>query len=196
PSVPPAPDALVFRPAAEADAGWWADLMTAVEPTDPWDPELLAHEWRFDDRDAVVGRWILEAGGRRLGFGETYHDRWERTDERYVYVNARLWPGAGGDAELNAAYDELESRARADRAADLQSVARADEHARLRFLEGRGYRRERLGRVWELDLNERRDHILAMTEEARAHMREQGVDLRTFDGWDDRRALEKLYELT
>src|SRR5205823_14238261 len=65
-----------------------------------------------------------------------------------------------------------------------------------RFLEGRGYRRERLGRVWELDLNERRDHILAMTEVARAHMREQGVDLRTFDGWDDRRALEKLYELT
>ena len=87
--------------------------MTAVEPSDPWDAEGLAHEWEFEDRDEYVRRWILEAGGRRVGVAEIQHSHWERTPERYVYVNAYLWPGRGREGLLAGAFEGLEARARA-----------------------------------------------------------------------------------
>ena len=194
-SATSASERVAFVPALRADAGWWADLMTAVEPSDPWDAEGLAHEWEFEDRDEYVRRWILEAGGRRVGVAEIQHSHWERTPERYVYVNAYLWPGRGREGLLAGAFEGLEARARAQQAQTLQAVARADDRPRIAFLEGRGYRKDRLGRVWELDLVANRSRLLELARPARARMREAGIELLTLDRWDDPDAYRRLYDL-
>ena len=190
-----ASESLTFVPAQRADAGWWADLMTAVDPSDPWDPESLAHDWEFEDRDEYIRRWILAAGGSRIGLAEVNHYKWERTAERFVRVNAYLWPGKGSAQVLGAAFDELEERARAEGAQTLQTFSQAQDRARLDFLQGRGYQRDRLERTWELDLTAARDRILVMAERSRSRMRSEGVELTTLDRWDEPDALQQLYEL-
>jgi mycothiol synthase len=189
------PSQLRLVPARPADARYWADLMTAAQPDEPWDPDLTGHDWRFEDRDQVVRRWLLARGRRKVGFAELAHARWERTEERFVFVNARLWPGSGGDEQLAGVYEEVETLARADQGRQLQALAREDEAPRIAFLEGRGYRRDRLERSWELDLVANRDRILAMADRSRAQMREQGVELLTLDRWKHPTAYRQLYEL-
>ena len=155
--------------------------MTAVDPSDPWDPDSLAHDWEFEDRDEYVRRWILEAGGSRVGVAEVNHYLWERTPERFVWVEAYLWPGRGSKRLLGLAYDQLEERARAEQAQTLQAMSRADDEPRLAFLSGRGYRRDRLERAWELDLTAKRERLLEMAARSRAQMQEEGIELLTLD---------------
>jgi ribosomal protein S18 acetylase RimI-like enzyme len=184
-----------FAPATPEDADYWAELMTAAHPDDPWDPDQLRHDWRFEDRDEVVRRWVLLDGQRRAGFAELTHVRWERTPERFAFVNARLSPDAAGERLLPRAYDELETLAAAEGAKRLQATAREDDATRVRFLQDRGYRRDRLERVWELDLVANRERILGMAESSRRRMREQGVELLTLDRWDEPDTYRKLYDL-
>ena len=169
--------------------------MTAVDPSDPWDPDSLAHDWEFEDRDEYVRRWILETAGARVGVAEVNHYKWERTAERYVRVNAYLWPAKGSEQLLGAAFDEVEKRARADKAQTLQAFTRANDRERIEFLRGRGYEQDRLERAWELDLVAARDRIVSMAASSRERMSAQGIELTTLDRWDAPDALHQLYEL-
>jgi GNAT superfamily N-acetyltransferase len=169
--------------------------MSAVDPSDPWDSDSLAHDWEFEDRDEYVRRWILEAGGSRVGIADVNHYLWERTDERYVRVNAYLWPGKGSPEQLGAAFDEVEERGRAEQAQVLQAFSHASDRGRISFLEARAYEQDRHERQWELDLVANRGRILELAQRARDRMREQAVSLITLDRWDPPDALDQLYRL-
>jgi RimJ/RimL family protein N-acetyltransferase len=73
---------------------------------------------------------------------------------------------------------------------------REDFKRELAVLESRGYREVRRAKVWELDLVEGRERLLAKAEEARAKMREQGVRMLPFSEDVDRDKMRKLYEMT
>jgi GNAT superfamily N-acetyltransferase len=156
---------------------------------------VLEYEWRFEDRDQVARRWNLEAGGSAVGFAQLRHARWERTAERFVFVEARVRPVLQAETLLAAAYDELEQQALGESAATLQTLAREDDAERVAFLEARGYRRDRLERSWELDLVANQTRVRAMAERSRARMREAGIELLTLDRWDEPETYRQLYEL-
>ena len=96
---------------------------------------------------------------------------------------------------MRHAFDHVEAIARKEGAETLVAVSRAHLPARMRFLEGRGYREERRERMWELNLLEQRERLLGMAKDSRDQMGKKGIELLTLAQWDEPDTYRKLYEL-
>jgi GNAT superfamily N-acetyltransferase len=179
-----------LRPVTPDDVSTIADLETSRTPDDPHDAAMVAYWWTHDP-DA---RHAL----RLLGDGvylSARHGDWEPGARRYGVIHVSIEPSSWNLELHRASLEIAESWLRAE-AADVAVVkTRADFENELRVAREHGYRDVREERFWELDLLANRDALLAGTEESRAEMRRQGVDLVALDRDDSPETIAKVYEL-
>ncbi len=170
---------LRVRAATLDDAPFAADLFTALDPDEPSDPKIQRHQWENAPREQIFERFVIERGGGPVGLAVHAHMPWEKLPKRYGWVGADVLPELRTSERLSALYDFTEDRSRAEGTEIFSTWSRETDDFRVRFLTRRGYREERRGRWWELDLVASREWLLAMAQESRARMRRAGVRILT-----------------
>ncbi|HET8570137.1 MAG TPA: GNAT family N-acetyltransferase [Candidatus Limnocylindria bacterium] len=189
---------LTFRSVTPPDVDWVADLWTARSPDEPQDPVTLRYWWANDDPAWTNERFVVERGSAPIGVALHTHAPWEKMPERYARVGTSLLPELelAGDPALDEGFDAMEERARGDGAKTFVTSAREDRAYLVQYLLSRGYREERRGKNWELDLVANRERLLAMREASRAKMRSQGVRILTLDRDADPDRFRKLHAMS
>lgn len=187
---------LAYRPAGLDDAQLASDLMTAAYPAMPQDPVLKRYRWDHPSRSRTYSRFIAEMDGVPVAFLTCVHNPWKEPSERHSYVDVwldrdRLEPGL-----LTTLWQWLGAVAEADGARVLHAHAGEDQPALIEVLEVLGYRRDRLEKVWELDLQAQGPRLLAEAEAARGRMSAAGIDLTTLTAWADPDRFTKLHALS
>ena len=172
---------LGLRVATPDDAEVFADLETAAHPDEPTDPvvtrQVLAG--RFSEWD--VTHLLVCSGDRAVGVAWVAHAP-RRADEAWsTVVEGGLAQTELTPDRLAATFDLLEERALAERPTRLFADCMAHDAAMVAELGRRGYRLDREERIWELDLVERREHVLARRERSRTAMARLGVRMATMD---------------
>jgi GNAT superfamily N-acetyltransferase len=114
---------------------------------------------------------------------------------RFDNLHVVLHPEVRSDANLGWAFDLIEDRSREGGAEVFRTGARDHDGQLLDLLARRGYRVDRHGRRWELDLVANRERLLAMAEDARRRMAAQGVRLLTLAEDDHPERYRQLHEL-
>lgn len=178
------------------DAQFVADLETALFPDEPQDPVMLRCEWENEDPDTVRERLIILQGDGPVGFAQHNHPLWEKVERRFGSVGADLLPRLRRADRLAPAFAAVEERSRRNGTEIFETSAREGDAFLRGFLQARGYREDRLGRWWELDLVRHRDRLLSMRETARARMREQGISVMTLEQDADPERYHKLHALS
>ena len=187
---------LELRPATLEDAGFAADLHTAVRPDEPEDPAQYAHFWAHPDSNRVVERFIGEVRGERVAFAAHRHTKWEHTTERFGNVGGELLPAWRTADRIDALVAAMEELARADGTERFTSWAWEDDELKLGVLQARGYNEERRERFWELDLVAKREQLARTADDGRARMREQGIEVLTIDRVADPEKWQKLWRVS
>ncbi|MGH2377223.1 MAG: GNAT family N-acetyltransferase [Candidatus Limnocylindria bacterium] len=187
---------LVLRDATLEDAAFFADVATALIPERPTDPVVMRYEWEQAWRNWTEARWIALLEGLPVGYAFHSHPRWELVQERYGSVNADLLPECRTRDRLDELLAQMEDRTREDGARILRIRANEDDPLKIGAILARGYREDRRGRRWELDLVAERDRILEMTERTRAEMSRQGVRLLTLADDPDPEKHRKVWRLS
>jgi mycothiol synthase len=187
---------LAFRSATADDASFAADVMTALFPRSPWDPVSLRYWWSQPDEFMEVARFVALRGERPVGFGQVDHARWDVQPERYSSIWGDLTPAERTRDLLDAFLAAMEGRACSDGARILRVRAEEDDALRIDAVLGRGYREDRRHKRWELDLVANREPLLAMTDDSRARMRQEGVKLITLAGDRDPDVIKKVWLLS
>jgi hypothetical protein len=187
---------LTLRRAGTEIAGFAADLFTALHPDDAQDPTLMRHWWETQDPAWTWERFLVERAGSAVGYAHYRHAPWERMPERFGGIQADLLPEARTPERLDALFAAMEERSRAEGARRFVAWAWEHDAPRLQVLAGRGYREERRERFWELDLAKNRERLLAMAEQSRDRMREEGIEIITLDRIDDPEKLRKLWRMS
>ena len=187
---------LELRPATLDDAAFVADVQTDVHPDDPVDPQLLRHFWTLVDPETRVERFIVALNGAPVGVATRSHQAWAKMPERFGRVSTELQPAARTAARLDALVGLMEERSVADGTKKATVWAWEHDTLWLGVLAGRGYREERRQRFWELDLVANRDRIQKMTDESRARMRNDGVDILTLAHDPDPERFHKLQRMS
>lgn len=168
---------LTLRPAALEEADLAADLATAYRPDWPMDPVQTRWEWEHPDTAYVHRRYIVEAGGRPVGYSHT--ERWEPDPEAWAVVEPMLLPSAATRERLVALYRRLSAEALEGGALKVMIVLPADRPDEESAAAAAGFRAERVDRAWELDLVEHGERLRADAHAARARMRQQAIDMKT-----------------
>ena len=194
--VGPSVAQLAFRSATADDAPFAADVMTALFPRSPWDPVSLRYWWSQPDESMEVARFIVLRGERPIGFAQFDHARWDLQPERYASIWGDLTPVERTRDLLSALLAGLEERASAEGARILRVRAEEDDALRIGTVLARGYKEDRRHKRLELDLIANRDALLAMTNESRARMRREGVQLITLADDRDPEVVRKIWLLS
>jgi hypothetical protein len=187
---------LELRPATLDDARFVSDMYTALRPDAPDDPVLLRHWWTIEATDNVVERWIVTRDGKPVGFAFTRHAPWDKMPERFGRVAAALLPAVRTAERLDALYAHFEERSRAGGTKRFTTWAWEDDAALLAMLGARGFAEERRERFWELDLVANKDRIEKMTDESRARMRADGIEILTLARDTDPEKYRKLWRMS
>jgi mycothiol synthase len=186
---------MTYRPATLEDAELASDLMSAAYPALPQDPQLTRYRWKHPRKDMTSARFIGEIAGRPAAFLSWYHGPWAKLPDRHCEVEVWLDRAHRDAALLRAMFTWIGDRAVADGAALLLAYCGEDEPEMLDSLAELGYSRERVEKVWELDL---RVHGPKLAEDARLavdQMSAVGIQLTTLDAWSDPDKMRKVYEL-
>jgi GNAT superfamily N-acetyltransferase len=187
---------LTFRPATLDDATILADLDAERDPEDPRDPAILRHWWIGMFKTEVAKRLIGERDGVPVAFVGAFHQKWETTPARFgsgrVVLHPQHWTAELQDHLIEQAEEWLIS----EQCETGVMRLREDFTRELAVYEGRGYREVRRGKVWQLDLVEGRERLLAKADEERAKMSKQGVRMLLFSEDSDPDKMRKLYEVT
>ena len=188
--------ALAFRPATFDDAAFAADVMTAVRPDSPNDPVVMRYVWESDAGGTwTVRRFIIQRDDQPIGFAWYEHPPWDAVDERWALVTGELLP-AERERHLDALFARMEDGAAGSGATRLRARAHEADPLRIATLERRGYREARRQRDWELDLVAHRGTLAAMSDDARARMRREGVRILTLDADPDPDKYVKAWRLS
>jgi mycothiol synthase len=183
------------RPATIDDAAPVADVLTAIDPDDPSDPAIQRYQWKTAPpwpRD----RFALEKSGRLVGFAFQAHAPWEEMPERFGFVGAWLHPAELTAARLDAAYDLVEERSRADGTRTFSLWLKDKEKDHIAVVERRGYKEERRGKGWELDLAANGDRLARMAAESRSRMAREGIRILTLAEDHDPDVEQKLWRMS
>jgi hypothetical protein len=186
---------LEFRPATPDDATFSADVHTAVFPTRPTDPVIERYWWEQPDDTYVVRRWVVRRDGSDVGVAYFEHPAWSKLGVPHGDVGGELLPQHRDRSTLGAMIAEMERRLVADGAKRVAVRANEDDELRIAAIADRGFREDRRGRRWLLDLTENRERIAAMTEASRARMRSEGIRLMTLDQDADPEKYRKLWRM-
>jgi RimJ/RimL family protein N-acetyltransferase len=185
---------LEARPASLEDAALAADVMTALDPDDPIDPLINRYQWKTAP-PWPRERFVLESRGRPVGFAFHAHVPWEEMPERFAFVGAFLAPADDTPERADAAWDLVEGRSRDDGARTFSVWAKETQASVIEALLRRGYKEERRGTLWELDIAANREKLAAMAEASRRRMREEGITILTLADDADPDAEPKLWRL-
>ena len=183
------------RPATLEDAGPIADVLSAIDPDDPTDPEIQRYQWETAPpwpRD----RFALERGGKLIGFAFQAHAPWEEMPDRFGFVGAWLEPATFTPARLHAAYDLIEDRSRTGGTRTFSLWLKDKEKDHIAVVEGRGYKEERRGKGWELDLGANRDRLAKMAADSRGRMVHEGIRILTLAEDHDPDVEQKLWRMS
>ena len=173
------------RPATLDDAARVADLLALVDPEDPADPEILRYQWKTAP-PWPRERFVLEKGGRTVGFAFHAHAPWEKMPDRFGFVGVAFAPADLTAARVGAGFDLVEERSRADGTRTFSTWARDKETELIAILLGRGYTEDRRGKGWELDLVAERGRLEKMAADSRERMKKEGIRVHTLaDDRDD-----------
>ena len=182
-------------PASLDDAAFVADVWTAARPHAPIDPVVKRYWWAQDSPTYVPARYVVMRGGERVGFGLVQHVRWSGPGPRYVSLRGDLLPTLRTHASLAELQTALDALGRASGADILRTRVEEDDPLRLETVRGLGYREDRRGRRWELDLVANRERILAEAETSRARMRLLGIELTTLAATSDPAKYEQVWRV-
>ena len=184
---------LELRPATLDDAAIVAELATRVQPDDPQDADLLRHRWSMTDRFDFAQREVALEDGEAVAFVASRHEPWESTDKRFGTLMVTLRDDVWTSKEFAALVRRGETWLRGEGARTVIMRAREGSTDKLRALSRLGYREIARGRISELDLVERRDHIKAALRAGRQQMASLGVRLMTLSDDPDPEKLSMLY---
>lgn len=184
-----------FRPATLEDAALAADLMTASYPAIAQDPEVTRYRWEHPRANWARGRFIAELGGRPIAFLAWLHGHWDQRLERHCEVEVWLDQARLESELLTFLWMRIGAEAEADGARVLEARAAEDEPEKLDVLERIGYERDRVEKVWALDLKANGRRLKAEAHAARAKAASTGIEMRTLAGWGDPNGLRKLHGL-
>jgi GNAT superfamily N-acetyltransferase len=186
---------LELRPATMDDAAIVADLETRDEPDDPYDSDLLRHRWSMTDRFDFAMREVAVKNGEAVAFVSTRHEPWDSTDARFGSIRVTLRDDAWTSKQFEALVRRAETWLRSEGAQTAIMRAREAAKDQLRSLTRLGYKELRRGRISELDLVGRREHIEATLRQCRQQMASIGVRLMTLSDDRDPQKLHKLYDM-
>jgi len=185
----------VLRAATLDDAALAADLFTAAYPRFAEDPVVLRYRWEGLRRGWSAGRYIAELDGRPIAFLTWLHGPPEQDPERHCQVEVAL-DRAHFDVEvLTFLWRWVAGEAEATGSLKLEGYAGEDEPQVIEVIERAGFERDRLEKVWELDLVQEGSRLTREAAEATSRMAAEGITLTTLDGWTDPEALVKLHTL-
>jgi GNAT superfamily N-acetyltransferase len=186
---------VVLRAAKLSDAGFVADMDTAIRPDEPRDPITLKDYWRNPEEDTKIERFIGEIGAERVGFAFQRHEMW-KTPKKYGNVSGELMPAHRTAARIDALFAAMEQRSRADGTETFTTWCWEDDALRLGVVQKRGFVEERRQRFWELDLVADRSKLEALAAESRAKMRDEKVRVLTIDRDTDPDKWKKLWRMS
>lgn len=186
---------VTYRPAALDDAELASDLMTESYPALAQDPVMTRLRWEHPRRGFAYGRFIAESDGTPIAFLAWVHGPWQEVRDRHCEVEVWLRREAL-DRELIAdMFAWIGRRAEAEQPRLLLAYCAEDEASMLEALNQLGYRRERVERVWELDLKAHGRRLLSEAAHARDQMVAAGIRCVTLAGWHHLDRVRKLHEL-
>ncbi|MGA8923029.1 MAG: GNAT family N-acetyltransferase [Candidatus Dormiibacterota bacterium] len=186
---------ITYREATLEDAELAADIMTASFPTLPQDPVITRYRWEQPRRGYARGRYIAEHDGRPIAFLAWMHGPWAELPDRHCEIEVWLDRSMLGQNLLEPMWSWIEARALAEGSGLLLAYAGEDEPEMLDALAALGYERDRLDRVWELDLGVHGKRLADEAHRARERMRAESIELVTLADWRDPAAMRKLHEL-
>src|ERR1700694_1366655 len=186
---------VTYRPANLEDAELAADLMTASYPALAQDPVMTRLRWESPRRGFAYGRFIAERNGKPFAFLSWVHGPWDQVEDGHCEVEVWLERSALDRDLLIEMFTWIGDRAEAERTRVLLAYCAEDENEMLDTLAALAYKRERIERVWELDLREHGSRLAREASEARDRMAAAGIEWKTLAGWHDPDRVRKLHEL-
>jgi len=189
----------VCRPAGIEDAELASDLITDSYPELPEDPKLKRYFWTHPRSGWSTGRFIAEVDGVPAAFLTWTHGPWDEVAARNAYISVYLEPARLASDLPVKLWEWLAADAGADGALVLETQVVEDEREMVEALERVGFERDRLERVWELDLGRHGERLVAEAQTAQAKAQGDGIEMMTLAEWpdpDSRRKLHALAELT
>jgi GNAT superfamily N-acetyltransferase len=184
-----------FRDAVLDDAAFAADVYTAVHPERPSDPIVERYFWALPDDTYVSRRWVVQRDGQDIGVATFDHPAWARLSVPHGDIGGDLLPKWREHGTLDAMFAELERRLTADGAKRIAVRANEDDAVRIEAIVGRGFREDRRGRRWVLDLDEKRERIERMTRQSRERMRNDHIEILTLDREHDPDKYRKVWRM-
>ncbi len=186
---------ITYRKATLDDAELAADIMTASFPALPQDPVMTRYRWEQPRRGFRIGRYIAEQDGRPVAFLSWMHGPWAELPEKHSEIEVWLDRLMLDQNLLEPMWSWIEAKALAEGAGLLLAYAGEDEPEMLDALAALGYERDRLDRVWELDLAVHGPRLVHEAGQALERMRAESIALVTLADWRDSSAMRKLHEL-
>jgi hypothetical protein len=186
---------LEFREATLDDASFSADVHTEVFPERPTDPVVERYWWAQPDDTFVIRRWVVRRDGADIGVAYFEHPAWERLDVPHGDIGGEILPLHRERTTLSAMLAEMERRLIADGAKRVAARANEDDEVRIGAIADRGFREDRRGRRWLLDLAGNRERITTMTAGSRARMQTDGIRITTLDEDEDPEKYRKLWRM-
>jgi RimJ/RimL family protein N-acetyltransferase len=185
----------VFREATLDDAPLAADLITASYHLHAQDASVTAYRWERTRRGWSVGRYIAEVEGRPVAYLNWMHGPPDQDPERHCQVDVAL-DRAHLDVDLlTYLYHWIADEAEATGSLKLEAYAAEDQPEMIEALERTGFERDRLEKVWELDLKRRGEQLVRDAREARTEAGKVGIKLLTVAEWPDPQGMTKLHAL-
>src|SRR5713101_1384178 len=186
---------LTYRPAGIDDAELAADLMTASYPAMAQDPVITRVRWENPKRGFAYGRFVAERDGKPVAFLDWVHGPWEQVEDGHCEVSVYLDRAALDRELLIEMFTWIGGLAAAEQSRLLLAYCGEDEPEMLEALAALGYKRERIDRVWELDLKAHGSRLVGEAAEARDRMASGGIQPTTLAGWNDADRDRKLHQL-
>jgi RimJ/RimL family protein N-acetyltransferase len=159
------------------------------------DPIVTRYRWEKSRRGWSVGRYIAEVHGRPVAYLDWMHGPPDEDPERHCVVEVALDRAHLDVDRLTFLWRWLSGEAEATGSMKLEAYAGEDEPEVMEALARAGYERDRLEKVWELDLSERGEQLVSDAREARNLAKQAGIELLTVAEWPDPKALTKLHAL-
>jgi RimJ/RimL family protein N-acetyltransferase len=187
---------LIYRPAELDDAALASDLMTSAYPALAQDPVLTRYRWEQPRRDYSYGRFIAEKNGRPIAYLGWIHGPWDKLPDRHCEVEVWLDQEVLDHELLKTLWSWAGDQAEAEGSGQLLAYAAEDEKEMLNVLATLGYERDRVEKVWELDLRTQGGGLVAQAKDARERMAGAGIRFATVAESRDPVLLQKLHALT
>lgn len=184
-----------FRPATLDDAELAADLMTAAYPAFAVDPVLTRYRWAHPRTGWRTGRFIVERSGKPVAYVQWMHGPPEQDPDRHCEVEVALDRSSLDVELLTHLWGWATDQAAAGGSRMLEAYAAEDEPEVLESLAGVGYVRDRLEKVWELDLEAHGARLVAEADSERTKAACDGYGLTTVAHWEAPMKFEALHAL-